>query len=295
MTSEIKLTEAVALIEQQPDFRLLRRVSLNEGHVFADNVTGETCALLAVIDTETTGFKSGEGGDRIIDLAIAICEYGKESGRLYRVVSRYEGLEDPEQEIPPEVVALTGITDEMVKGQRIDEAAVAQIMKGVSLVICHNASFDRPFLEARLPLFQALAFGCSLNEVPWRSWGIGSSKLDYLGFVFGLFHTGHRARADVDMLTALLAQTMPVGTESVLSELLFRARLSTWRVNALGLPFDNSQIAKARGYRWHGGDATLAKCWWIEAHDEAEERKFLTQLGCNHPEVIKLTARERYR
>ena len=285
---------AVAEIEQHPDFRLLRRVKLAQGHVFAENLSGEPCARLAVVDTETTGFRPEEG-DRIIDLAIAVCEYGKASGQLYRIVDRFEGLEDPEQPISAEVVTLTGITDEMVKDHRIDDEQVAQVMTGVGLVICHNAAFDRGFLEARFAAFRDLAFGCSLNEVPWRSWGINSSKLDYLGFVFRLFHTGHRARADVDMLAALLAQQTPDGSTTVLSVLLESARLPSWRINAIGLPFDSSQIAKARGYRWHPGDASLAKCWWVETLNEQEEMQFLTQIGCHHPEVIKLTARERYR
>ena len=63
----------------------------------------------------------------------------------------------------------------------------------------------------------------------------------------------------------------------------------------MGLSFDNSQYAKLRGYRWHKGDAAIAKSWWIETRDEAEERKFLQQLGCINPLVYKLTARERYR
>ena len=288
------LQAAVAEIEQHPDFRLLRRVRLAADHVFAANTSGESCARLAVIDTETTGFKPDEG-DRIIDLAIAVCEYGKESGRLYRVVDRFEGLEDPGQAIPADVIKLTGITDEMVKGQRIDDEQVARAMSGVTLVVCHNSSFDRSFLEARFAAFQDLPFGCSLVEVPWRDWGIGSSKLDYLGFAFGLFHTGHRALADVDMLTALLAQTTPDQSTTILSVLLASARLPTWRINAIGLPFDSSQIAKARGYRWHPGDASLGKCWWIETQDEQDEIQFLSQIGCHHPEVIKQTARERYR
>ena len=288
------LQAAVAEIEQHPDFRLLRRVRLAADHVFAANTSGESCARLAVIDTETTGFKPDEG-DRIIDLAIAVCEYGKESGRLYRVVDRFEGLEDPGQAIPADVIKLTGITDEMVKGQRIDDEQVARAMSGVTLVVCHNSSFDRSFLEARFAAFQDLPFGCSLVEVPWRDWGIGSSKLDYLGFAFGLFHTGHRALADVDMLTALLAQTTPDQSTTILSVLLASARLPTWRINAIGLPFDSSQIAKARGYRWHPGDVSLGKCWWIETQDEQDEIQFLSQIGCHHPEVIKQTARERYR
>ena len=288
------LESAAALLEADPNYRVLRRVQLAEHHVFAENSTGEPVGRLAVVETETTGF-SLDGGDRIIDIAIATCEYGRESGTLYRVVSRYESLEDPGQPIPAEVVQLTGITDEMVRGQKIDDGALDKSLEGVGLVVCHNSAFDRPFLEDRFPAFREMHFGCSFNEVPWRAWGIGSSKLDYLGFVFGLFHTGHRARADVDMLAALLGQNAPGTQGSVLSILLAAARQPTWRIYALGLSFDNSQYAKLRGYRWHKGDAAIAKSWWIETRDEAEERKFLQQLGCINPLVYKLTARERYR
>ena len=288
------LESAAARLAADPNYRVLRRVQLAEHHSFAENTSGEPVGRLAVVDTETTGF-SLEGGDRIIDIAIATCEYGRESGTLYRVVSRYESLEDPGQPIPAEVVQLTGITDEMVHGQKIDDSALAQSLEGGGLVVCHNSGFDRPFLEDRFPAFREMNFGCSFNEVPWRSWGISSSKLDYLGFVFGLFHTGHRARADVDMLSALLGQNAPGTQGSVLSILLAAARQPTWRIYALGLSFDNSQFAKSRGYRWHKGDAAIAKSWWIETRDEPEERKFLLQLGCINPRVFKLTARERYR
>lgn len=288
------LESAAALLAADPNYRVLRRVQLAEQHVFAPNALGEPVGRLAVVDTETTGFNL-EGGDRIIDIAIANCEYGRESGTLFRVASRFEGLEDPGQPIPAEVVQLTGITDEMVRDQHIDDDALARSLEGVGLVVCHNSGFDRPFLESRFPAFRAMNFGCSFNEVPWRAWGIGSSKLDYLGFVFGLFHTGHRARADVDMLAALLGQKAPGTNQPILSTLLVAARLPTWRIYALGLSFDNSVHAKARGYRWHKGDASIPKSWWIETRDEAGERKFLNQLGCINPLVIKLTARERYR
>jgi hypothetical protein len=45
------------------------------------------------------------------------------------------------------VTALTGITDEMVAGQRIDEAVVSAFVKDAVIVIAHNAGFDRKFAE----------------------------------------------------------------------------------------------------------------------------------------------------
>jgi DNA polymerase-3 subunit epsilon len=288
------IDHATKVLEAHADYRVLRRLRIGDAHDFADNVSGESCGRLAVIDTETTGLKA-ELGDRIIDLAIATCEYGRESGRLYRVVDRYESLEDPEAPIPPEITRLTGITDAMVRGQRIDEAGVARVMDRVGLVICHNARFDRAFLEARYPAFADRHFACSLDEVPWDRWNMKSSKLDYLGFRFGLFHEGHRARADVDLLLALLAQTVPEGEESILAVLLASARAPSWRVHAVNLPIANKDYAAARGYRWNDGKFNTLKAWWIETRDEPAEREFLAGLGCRSPHVVRETARERYR
>jgi DNA polymerase-3 subunit epsilon len=288
------IDHATRLLEAHADYRVLRRLGVGDAHVFAENVAREPCGRLAVVDTETTGLKP-ELGDRIIDLAIATCEYGRETGRLYRVVDRYESLEDPDVPIPPEIVRLTGITDAMVRGQRIDEQGVARVLDRVGVVICHNARFDRAFLEARYPAFAGMRFACSLEEVPWERWNMNTTKLDYIGFRFGLFHEGHRARADVDMLLALLARTAPDGEEGILSLLLASARAPSWRVHAVGLPIDYKDHASARGYRWNDGKFGTPRAWWIETRDEKAERSFLAGLGCRNPLVVRQTALERYR
>lgn len=136
----METAEAVATLAANPDYRVLQRLAVADEHVFAGNVTGEACARLAVIDTETTGLKPDLGA-RIIELAIATCEYGLTSGTLYRVVDRYESLEDPEEPIPPEITRLTGITDDMVRGHHIDEAGIAMAIDRVGLCICHNLAF----------------------------------------------------------------------------------------------------------------------------------------------------------
>jgi DNA polymerase III subunit epsilon len=307
---DAELEKALARVAASEDYRLLRRVRVGDAHCFAEPAPGEALARLAVIDTETTGFNP-DLGDRIIDIAVAVCEYGRDSGRLYRVTKRYESLEDPQLPLPPEISRLTGITDAMVKDQRIDEAALAGSLEGVGLVVCHNAAFDRAFLEARYPAFAGLAFACSLHELPWAAWGMASSKLDYLGFCFGLFHDAHRARADVDMLLALLACPVPAGEgagegavegadaaragQTLLARLLESARAPSWRIHALGLPFESKDLARARGYHWHDGQFGAPRAWWIDAADEAAERRFLKAAGCRSPLVYRLTARERYR
>ncbi len=288
------IEEAYSILDQDDRFRVLQQVNISDRHIFNEDYGDEPIGRLAVIDTETTGF-SPNLGDRIIDLAIAICSYGQETGRLFEIVSRYDGLEDPEMEIPEAVQQLTGITNVMVKGRHINEREVAQVMDGVGLIVCHNAAFDRRFLESRFPAFADKNFSCSLSEIPWSSWGLESKKLDYLGYRHGFFHKGHRARADVDMLLTLLNEKKPKEDASIFSVLLDSARLTTFRIYAVGLPFDVKEQVKARGYRWNDGRDGRPRAWWIDTNNDVDEVKILSELGCSSPVIKKLTARERYR
>ena len=291
---DIAIEQAARLLGADANYRVLKKVQLQDEQVFNQNTDLEPCGRLAVIDTETTGLNA-QTGDRIIDIAVATCEYGRQTGTLYRIIKRYESLEDPEHPLSPEITQLTGITDEMVKGQRINEVALSEVLEGVGLIICHNAAFDRSFLEARYPAFENMHFGCSLHEIPWSDWNISSRKLEYLGFRFGLFHEAHRARADIDMLMALLAIQAPQTQTSTLSYLLKSARTPTYRIHAMDLPFEKKDIAKSNGYRWNDGKLKTLKAWWIDTQDEAAEREKLAQWGCRRPLVQKLTAKERYR
>ncbi|WP_197457834.1 3'-5' exonuclease [Ferrovum sp. PN-J185] len=290
----VDINSALEIVKADSNYRVLTRLNITDFHQFENAPSDEPIGRLAVIDTETTGLKVDEG-DRIIDLSIATCEYGKNSGHLYRVISRYDSLEDPEFPIPHEVTRLTGISDDMVKGEKIDENKIDKVLDGVSLIICHNASFDRGFLEARYPLFSQMHFGCSLHEIPWDLWATKSSKLDYLGFRFNLFHDAHRARADVDMLMMLLSQSTPDMSTTALSLLINSARKKLWHIQAIDLPFDNKNLAKARGYKWFEGSSEIKKSWYIQTEDLDSELEFLKEAGCRNPVFTPLTARERYK
>ena len=74
---------------------------------------------------------------------------------IYDVGDGVSFLEDPHCPIPDAITELTGITEEMVRGKRIDDARVAALLAEASLIVAHNASFDRPFIERRLPAFAA--------------------------------------------------------------------------------------------------------------------------------------------
>lgn len=138
--------EAARVIEANADYRLLRRVPPAEQWGLAP-AQGETRRAV-LVDTETTGLD--QESDEVIELALLPFEYERDSGRIVAVDERQalSGLREPSIPIPPEATKLHGITDDMVKGRRIDPDRVKAIIKPAHLIIAHNAAFDRPMVES---------------------------------------------------------------------------------------------------------------------------------------------------
>lgn len=92
-----------------------------------------------VFDTETTGLNARE--DTLIELSAVKVVEGK-------IVDTFTTLIDPLRRIPPKVSELTGITDDMVKGQPQLAAALDEFAKFAegTVWVAHNAEFDVGFL-----------------------------------------------------------------------------------------------------------------------------------------------------
>ena len=204
----------------------------------------------AIVDTETTG--TNQLVDKIIELGIVFVEYCPDTGQVYRVLETFDELEYPGMPIPLESTKVHGITDEMVVGKNIDDDKVEALMADVSLVIAHNASFDRGFLEARLPIFKNKSWACSYAQVPWKSEGMGSASLEFLAYRFGFHFAGHRASIDCHALLEVLQSELPISGIKVMKTLLEKARIPEFKVWALNSSFDSKDKLKERGYRWDG-------------------------------------------
>ena len=129
MTQDIE--QLAQQLEQHPDYRVLRR--LIPGRVFNTPAPGQKLSKGVVLDTETTGFDVAQ--DRVIELGMLAFEFDPVTGVVYRVSDVFDELEDPGFAIPPATIAVHHITDEMVKGHRIDDARVAEFLKNVDVTL----------------------------------------------------------------------------------------------------------------------------------------------------------------
>jgi DNA polymerase-3 subunit epsilon len=287
-----ELEALAARLSAHPDYRVLRR--LDPAYAGGPKIMGANVRRAAIVDVETTGMDSG--ADQVIELGILVFEYGADTGQVGPVVDRYSGLEDPGRPIPPESTAIHHITDEMVQGKKIDDSAVADILNGVGLVIAHNAKFDRPFLEARLPLLEGFHWACSIRDVAWKVHGYGSSALEFLAYRAGVFYEGHRAQTDCLAVLKVLAGPLGESGAPALYALLASARQPSYRVAALGSPFETKDVLKARGYRWHmEGKVWVGEVAVAEREAELAWLKETVYSGEGvEVEIETLTAKQRY-
>ena len=240
-------------LDAHPDYRVLRR--LQPRTCFNPVSEGLPCARGIVLDTETTGLSSET--DRVIELGMLLFEFDPTTGLIYRVLEVFDELEDPGFPIPPANTAIHHITDAMVQGKHIDDAKVERLLKGVSVVIAHNAGFDRPFVEQRWPAFENLLWACSIRDIDWQAEGFGSAKLEYLLQTQGLFYEAHRAETDCHALLELLSRRLPQRQQPVLLSLLETLNQAQFKLYALGSPFESKELLKQRGYRWSAD----IRCW----------------------------------
>ncbi len=260
-------SEMARTLESHPDYRVLRR--LQPRLLWPSSVQGDLRTVL-VLDTETTGLDSAR--ESIIELALLRVNIDIATGQPVGKVEVYDELEDPGKPIPAEVTHITGLKDADVRGHRLDEARINALLEGVDLVIAHNAAFDRPFVERRLPQFSQLPWACSFADIDWKAQGRSSAKLESLAQALGWFYDAHRAEMDCHALLAVLAAPSPqVAQEggalppNGLSRLWAAAQMPSYRLSATLAPFDAKDTLKARGYRWNAEH----KVWQTRVSDDA--------------------------
>lgn len=286
----------IRTLTETGNYRVLRRFEPRARYSEAPPIGDLRRGL--VVDVETTGLDVAK--DQIIELGLVSFEFDA-AGNVYGVDPKREWFNDPGIPIPAEAAEITGITDEMVRGQRIDDVAVASEIARAHLVIAHNASFDRRMLERRYPSLAQKHWGCSLNDVPWSRFGCRGAKLDYLLFqLCDAFHGGHRAGDDC-LATLHVLATPRDGDVSPLTLLLENARKTTARLSAIGTPIDTKDLLKARGYRWFSGSATRPKTWYrdlpeLEVESEQAWLRDNAYGGLANPpwRIDRFTAKDRY-
>ena len=96
--------------------------------------------VFVVFDVETTGIDATT--DKIIELSAVKLVNGE-------ITESFDCLVDPKRELPPKIIEITHITDDMVRGQYIISEVIGDFYKFTrgAILVAHNASFDMGFLS----------------------------------------------------------------------------------------------------------------------------------------------------
>jgi DNA polymerase-3 subunit epsilon len=171
-----------------------------------------------VFDLETTGVSDED----------TITEFGAVKVRGGEVLAEFATLVDPGRGIPPEVVALTGITDAMVYTAPRLDAVLPAFMEFVSgaVLVAHNAGFDVNFVRKacqrhgyRWPKPAVVCTVQLARRVLTRE-EAPSCRLSALAALLGASTTpNHRAlmdaRATVDVFHSLLERVGSIGVQTL--------------------------------------------------------------------------------
>lgn len=288
--SPVDLKRAAQFLAQSADYKVLRRlVPVVRFHEPRSDLVSR---IGVALDVETTGLD--QEADKIIELAIQRFRFDK-AGRIVEVGQPRVWREDPGVALDPRITKLTGHTNEGLTGQAIDDVLATEILSSADIIVAHNASFDRPFVDKRLPAIGDKPWACSMAEVDWLELGFDGKALAHLVSQCGWFYEGHRAENDILALIYLLAHDLPDG-ETVLAKLAAASDRPTYRINAIDAPFEAKDLLKARGYRWNGNFRFWSK--EIPEADHDAERDWLkkeiyTEYG--EAAIFPVTANERYR
>ncbi|MFB5661091.1 exonuclease domain-containing protein [Alteribacillus sp. HJP-4] len=180
--------------------------------------TGVNTINAAFVDVETTGMSPDK--DEIVEIGVMLCRVHKSSGKILEVLEEANELNEPSFSIPANVIRVHGITDEDVAGKKMDTAKFDQLFSSADLIIAHNVSFDRGFIERCFPSTKTTPWHCSVQGVRWKSYGFPTRKLLYLCKAHKIAQSqNHRALDDVKLTVELLQRKNPAG-EYYLKELI---------------------------------------------------------------------------
>ena len=105
------------------------------------NIKGQSLdTTYCVLDLETTGFSPRL--EKITEIGVMKYQDGK-------VVDKFSCFVNPEKSIPPRVVEVTGITDDMVRDAETIDKVFPKLLDFIkdSVLVAHNAEFDVGFLR----------------------------------------------------------------------------------------------------------------------------------------------------
>ncbi len=196
-----------------------------EAYLAPDNVTSvyeakSTESLddltYCVLDIETTGLSRQT--EKITEFGIMKVKNGE-------VIDTFECFVNPEKPIPPKVVEVTHITDDMVKDAETIDKVMPKVIEfvGDSIVVAHNANFDVGFIRHNAEQLGLKFDNTFIDTLALAKEIYPDFKKYKLGYIAEQLNikvdVAHRALADVETLVAVFNVMLGVLREKEITTL----------------------------------------------------------------------------
>jgi DNA polymerase-3 subunit epsilon len=158
----------------------------------------------AFIDVETTGLNPAH--EEIIELAIALFAFNRESCEILGIIDEYIGLREPSCPISRGAYMIHRISRHTVQGRKLDQDKVEYLISQADFLLAHNAGFDKGFVGKMFPIALSKPWYCTMNGIKWYQKGFSSKALQKLLIAHQIqVDQAHRAGADVRGCLQLLS------------------------------------------------------------------------------------------
>lgn len=222
--------------------------------------------IICGVDLETTGLNPEV--DQVTEIGAVLWDT-----EINAPIKFFNKLLKIKGSVPPEIVELTGITDELLEkyGEEPDSvwADFALFADEGDAYMAHNAPFDRSFLEKEYAGIEGDLWIDSSVDIDYPT-NIQTRKLTHLAAEHGFVNPfAHRAMSDVLTMFQVVAHYNwdDVVKNAKTPNVVLRALVS----------YEQNQKAKGLGYRWDGSKKIWTK--QVKEHRLDEETKKSLELG----------------
>lgn len=163
--------------------------------------------VAAALEIATTGNDPLQ--DEVIEIAVALFAYKRNTGKIMGIVDQYVGQREPTKPIKPDAAARHKLTAELLKGEKIDMRMVEYILLRAEFVVAHETAVKRPFIMRLSEQAAQRPWRCAKNSIQWVGHGAanGTGLQELLTGHRIKNETPYRALPDLHGLLMLLQRT----------------------------------------------------------------------------------------
>ena len=193
------------VVEDNPNIKVIYGVEAylvpDKSNIVTNSKNQDIDTTYCVLDLETTGLSFRT--EKITEIGVMKVKNGE-------VIDSFSCFVNPEKPIPPKVVEVTNITDDMVKDAETIDKVMPKLLEfiGDSVLVAHNADFDIGFLK-----HNAKELGYSLENTYMDTLKLAKQLFpDFKKYKLGMIaeklgikvEVAHRALDDVDTTVKVL-------------------------------------------------------------------------------------------